>query len=515
MVFTTRDCNKGFYQKLNMVLKNAMTMTILLLITWSSAQEHVVYLQSADQIDHQGAVWRENTTVYVNLTLELCRFSEHVGFNHRCYNGKFLGPPIVVFQGDTLVMTISNTLGPDRGRLFFNEVHWPNHTSMHFHGVHASPDEDDVFDEVKPGHTKTFVLNVEDNHYPGLHWYHPHWHGNSAYQIMSGLHGIFMVEAKDPEHFYPPFLRQMRQVVLVISHIKIFSFDKDDYHGLVEYHREMTDQVDLDLELDYALYNNTFVVNGKYQPVVQVEVNTWTWFRILYAGHSSILPLKFNSTTCVHYAIAVDGVFLEEPLQQQAYYIFPGSRLDLAVYCEEAGESTVEFWKDPDNIWIYSGVDSADDQVIWMVETTEDTLSSSVSLTIDEYEAPGRPNYLDSLMEYQDEELAGKYTIESVYFDYNSFFGFNDRHWTGSGNSTIFILELGKVYELTFTSNLAVHPIHVHVNHMQVMRDDEVAWSEFDTHALHQHGTWRGMRIAQLCSFCSQFSCLRYNLLDF
>eukprot|EP00475_Leptophrys_vorax_P034766 TRINITY_DN5655_c0_g2_i1.p1 TRINITY_DN5655_c0_g2~~TRINITY_DN5655_c0_g2_i1.p1 ORF type:complete len:176 (+),score=22.27 TRINITY_DN5655_c0_g2_i1:78-530(+) len=70
-------------------------------------------------------------------------------------------------------------------------------------------------------------------------------------------------------------------------------------------------------------------------------------------------------------------------------------------------------------------------------------------------------------------------------------YGFNGVNWDGSGNSSLFTLELGKVYELTFTTELAVHPIHVHINHMQVVNDTQVAWSSFDTHAMHTIGTWR------------------------
>eukprot|EP00475_Leptophrys_vorax_P043234 TRINITY_DN8258_c0_g1_i1.p1 TRINITY_DN8258_c0_g1~~TRINITY_DN8258_c0_g1_i1.p1 ORF type:complete len:565 (+),score=108.74 TRINITY_DN8258_c0_g1_i1:95-1696(+) len=436
-------------------------------------------------------MFRDGHNVYVNLTVDICQYNEHITFYTRCYNGDFLGPTITVRQGDVLYVYLVNNLQDETGDELENEMHWPNHTSLHFHGIHAAPHEDNPFDSVGPGENRTIIVHIEDDHYPGTHWYHAHYHGNGAYQIFGGLHGAFIIEPRNRDAFYTDFLKNMRPIVVVLSNLKMFSWDNGGWHGFVEYHDFIGDEVDLALTIDHSKYNNTFAVNGKYQPYIDIAVNEWIWLRLVNAGASLIVPLKFNSTQCQHYAIAVDGVFLEEPVDMNAYYIFPGSRLDVAVKCAEFGNHSVQFWKDPDNIWIYREVDSGEDVILFTLEA--DRLHDGPSMEIGSYQAPEKPAYLDDLRDYPADEIAGRYDIRSVFVsEDDDWFGFNDDvRWDGSGNSTLFSLEVGKVYEITFTTQMAVHPIHVHVNHMQIVNDTEVEWSSFSTHAMHQIGTWR------------------------
>jgi FtsP/CotA-like multicopper oxidase with cupredoxin domain len=440
--------------------------------------------------------------VYVTLTLDVCRYSEHISFNTRCFNGEFVGPEITVKQGDVLHVTVINNLGPESSDFApMNELHYPNHTSLHFHGIHASPHEDNIFEIIEPGENATLTIHIGFEHYPGTHWYHAHYHGSSAFQIFSGLHGAFIIEPREPQVFYSEFFKQLRPVVLVFSNLKMYSFDNKEWHGFIEYQELIGDTMDMDLEMDYSLHNNTFAINGKYQPNVELAVGKWVWLRMINAGASLIIPMVFNSSDCEEYAIGVDGVFLDQPIELSAYYIFPGSRLDVAVRCHAPGLHSVQFWKDPDNIWIYRGVDSGDDQLLFQLEAVGER--EGTSLSIRDYVVPQKPEYLRDLTSVPDHEIAARFTIDSDFIDEDwDFFGLNHQRWAGSGNSTLFTMEIGKVYEILFTTDLAVHPIHVHINHMQIVTDEEVAWSNFSTHAMHQVGTWRGN---PLFCFCSPF----------
>eukprot|EP00475_Leptophrys_vorax_P039525 TRINITY_DN7155_c0_g2_i1.p1 TRINITY_DN7155_c0_g2~~TRINITY_DN7155_c0_g2_i1.p1 ORF type:complete len:561 (-),score=108.72 TRINITY_DN7155_c0_g2_i1:217-1899(-) len=439
--------------------------------------------------DEDGGVmiWREGPFVYVNLTVDICRYSEHISFNTRCYNGRFLGPTITVMQGDLLTVYLTNNLGPETSEKEWNQIGWPNHTSLHFHGLHASPDEDNSFREVGPGENATIVIHISDDHYPGTHWYHAHYHGSSVYQIQGGLHGAFIIEPSDPDTFYPAFLKDMREIVLVMSNLRMFAWDNEDYRGQMEYYEIINDEVEIDLDIDYSQHNNTIVINGKYQPFIDIAVGEWTWLRLINAGTAMILPLKFNSTKCEHHAIAVDGVFLDEPMEMFTYYVFPGSRVDIAVRCSEYGNHSVQYWKDPDNFWIYRGVDSGDNDLIFTLEA--DRMHAGTSLPLSEYRAPDKPDYLYDLRQIPTEEIVARHTISSDFLDDN--IGFNGSPWGGSGNTVLFPMEVDKVYELTFVTDLFVHPIHIHINHMQVINDTESDWSHFETHALHSVGTWR------------------------
>eukprot|EP00475_Leptophrys_vorax_P024937 TRINITY_DN3463_c0_g1_i3.p1 TRINITY_DN3463_c0_g1~~TRINITY_DN3463_c0_g1_i3.p1 ORF type:complete len:573 (-),score=119.10 TRINITY_DN3463_c0_g1_i3:479-2197(-) len=460
------------------------------LLLYEQRVNHFSYNGSVYDNGGNRIVWREGTVVYVNLTIDICRYNEHIAFNTRCYNGKYLGPTIHAKQGDTLVVYLLNRLGPETGEEEDNDSHWPNTTALHFHGIHASPFQENVMEACGPGQNLTLTIRIEDDHYPGTHWYHAHYHGSSHYQVMGGLHGAFIIEPYDAQIVFPEFIRRLRPIVMVISSLKMYAYDNGGWHGYVEYYEGIGDNIDLDLVMDYSKYNNTFVINGKYQPYVGISTNEWVWLRLINAGNGLIVPLRFNSSHCEHFVIGVDGVFLDEPTSLFAYYILAGSRFDIIVKCMELGNHPVQFYKDPDAEWAFAGVDSADDQLLFTLEARK--LADAEPLPLELYHAPTKPEYLTSLMDIPTDEIAGRFTVYSNWYDEDEEkFGFNGQNWQGTTKSTVFTLELGKVYEITFTTELAVHPIHIHVNNFQIINDTQVAWSTFDTYSVHQLGTWR------------------------
>merc|ERR1712176_831853 len=51
--------------------------------------------------------------------------------------------------------------------------------------------------EVLPQQEFTYVINIPEDHEPGLHWVHPHHHGSSTLQLVGGAALALIV--KDPE----------------------------------------------------------------------------------------------------------------------------------------------------------------------------------------------------------------------------------------------------------------------------------------------------------------------------
>lgn len=96
------------------------------------------------------------------------------------YNGMSPGPTLRVHPGDTLSITIVNEL--DRP------------TSLHTHGLHVSPDQDNPFVMVEPGTSRTYRYDIPPTHEAGTFWYHPHVHGLTAEQVSSGLFGALIIE---------------------------------------------------------------------------------------------------------------------------------------------------------------------------------------------------------------------------------------------------------------------------------------------------------------------------------
>ena len=108
-------------------------------------------------------------------------FSGATGFPEFVYdNVDGVAPTIRVNPGDTIVMNVSDQLGKTSGDKF--------DINIHFHGMGSSPHSpgDDVLGMLaRPGQSLHYVVHIPKNQEPGLYWYHPHVHGQTAYQVGS------------------------------------------------------------------------------------------------------------------------------------------------------------------------------------------------------------------------------------------------------------------------------------------------------------------------------------------
>jgi len=99
------------------------------------------------------------------------------------YNGKVVGPTLVIHAGDHLTINLVNNL--------------KQATSLHTHGLHVSPDQDNPFLMVEPGQSLAYNYDIPKNQQAGTFWYHPHMHGLTAEQVASGLSGAIIVANQD------------------------------------------------------------------------------------------------------------------------------------------------------------------------------------------------------------------------------------------------------------------------------------------------------------------------------
>jgi FtsP/CotA-like multicopper oxidase with cupredoxin domain len=93
---------------------------------------------------------------------------------------------------------------PKTGRIYgYHRTPW-NETNMHFHGLNVSPKapSDDVVNVLICPVTSfvhaneyTYVLDIPADEPPGNYWYHPHPHGESDHQLLSGLTGVIIVDS--------------------------------------------------------------------------------------------------------------------------------------------------------------------------------------------------------------------------------------------------------------------------------------------------------------------------------
>jgi len=149
----------------------------------------------------------------VSLTLTAAEAPD--GRASMSYNGAAEPPTIRVRPGDRLKIAYVNdlpvhsaekcALGPCMDMI-----------NLHFHGMEVSPQApgDDVLTMLaEPGQTLHYDVHVPANHPPGLFWFHPHPHGESAEQDMDGMSGAIVVEGIDR---YVPAVHSLRERVLVV-----------------------------------------------------------------------------------------------------------------------------------------------------------------------------------------------------------------------------------------------------------------------------------------------------------
>jgi suppressor of ftsI len=162
----------------------------------------------------------------------------------RSYNGTVPGTKIVVRPGDRLEVTVENRLSPYETTAWkhdHNVPHALNTTNLHLHGMDVIPH---LFDPVgtsdpkasmiaiEPGETFHYTFDIPADHPSGLFWYHPHHHGSTAVQAVSGMAGVVIVEGPIDE---VPEIAAARDELLVISDIGLFESDAEGEAGVWTY----------------------------------------------------------------------------------------------------------------------------------------------------------------------------------------------------------------------------------------------------------------------------------------
>jgi len=111
----------------------------------------------------------------------------------------FVGPTVEIRPGETLRMTLRNTLPPDStcepSGGSANTPNCFNGTNMHTHGLWINPagNSDNVLISIDPGVDFQYEYNVPPDHPAGTFWYHPHRHGSTALQVSSGMAGALII----------------------------------------------------------------------------------------------------------------------------------------------------------------------------------------------------------------------------------------------------------------------------------------------------------------------------------
>jgi len=359
-------------------------------------------------------------TTYTTLTVKKCEWNiaNVVTLTTRCYCYQWKGTEKCTIPGPTLVFTngsngyvnISNKLIGDDAYPLKDVIedlvsHDPDVTNLHTHGLHVDPAVDDVVDIfINPGYYQHYPFFIPSDHYPGLHWYHAHWHGSVTFQVHGGLIGALLVNRENNKGLDASFVN-MKTKLLVLHSVHLSNdtnryllngdgtcnctnytdwFDVGDAHSsvsltlfhlttvcdewcdmlCVQRHHSATEPrqvfnksnnndifinvVQADgVTFDHGM--SAFLVNGQYQPTINIETNEWLRLRILNADAQGSYLLHFEQNSgCEYHYIGADGIFFDSPRNmsmipyQYQVYVSMAGRVEVVLRCSNSGLFTVK-----------------------------------------------------------------------------------------------------------------------------------------------------------------------------
>ena len=212
------------------------------------------------------------------------------------YNGQVPAPILEANVGDTIRLTLTNQLDTP--------------TNLHYHGLHISPQIDDVFREVAPGESYTYEFQIPPNHPAITGWYHPHYHLNVAPQVFGGLAGPLIIRGDLDE---VPELREAEESLLVLQ-------DFDPQGTLREPHA---------LGKKWGREGTLLTASGQQNPVINLPQNGLLRLRLINASASRIYQLQLPEHPW--FLIATDRGAIAEPTELETLSLSPGERAELLI----------------------------------------------------------------------------------------------------------------------------------------------------------------------------------------
>lgn len=221
------------------------------------------------------------------------------------YNGQVPGPTLRVKLGETVRVKFTNNL--------------PQETTIHWHGVRLPNAMDGVpfitQKPVQPGETFVYEFTPKD---AGTFWFHPHVRASE--QVERGLYGVLVVEDAQP-------LPYSRELVWVVDDWLL----KD---GAI--YPEFNTRHDLAMD---GRWGNMITINGRTDTVVKVQPGERLRIRMLNSSNGRVYAPDFGDLDAT--IIAVDGLYVREPIPARGFELAPGNRIDVDVTFDKS--TTVPF----------------------------------------------------------------------------------------------------------------------------------------------------------------------------
>lgn len=212
------------------------------------------------------------------------------------YNGNFVGPTLRLSPGDSLHLKLKNEL--------------KQHTNVHYHGMHVSPNgnSDNIFLMIHTGETFDYVLDLPANHDVGTFWYHSHMHMDSESQVFGGLSGVLIVDGL--EQRLPAPYRSITQHLFALKDLQV-------QDGAI-----ISDNINSDAP-------TVRTVNGLVQPVLDMRPGETQLWRLANISADIYYDAAFAAQPFV--VVAEDGSPVEAYWTAYNLIMPPGKRFDVIV----------------------------------------------------------------------------------------------------------------------------------------------------------------------------------------
>lgn len=246
----------------------------------------------------------------------------------RTWNGFLGGPTLRVKPGDRLVVELINELPPNTDPMppDHNTPHHFNSINLHTHGLHVSPEQDDVLLSLRPGETYTYTYDIPSDHPCGTFWYHAHKHGATAMHLFSGMAGLLIVEGEVDND---PLVASATDLDFVIQELNLGGYGTETDTSTVY---EVPDYVKPG---PFSQRDSFLLVNGEFQPTVTVEPGRTFRLRVLNASVRQAMPLSIPGAKLS--VLSQDGITMQEALFVDSITLAPANRADLLIKFEQTG----------------------------------------------------------------------------------------------------------------------------------------------------------------------------------
>jgi FtsP/CotA-like multicopper oxidase with cupredoxin domain len=212
------------------------------------------------------------------------------------HNGTVPGPTLRVRLGETLRVRFTNRL--------------PQPTTIHWHGVRVPNAMDGVphatQPPVAPGETFIYEFTPKD---AGTFWFHPHL--RSSEQVERGLYGVLIVDDAHP-------LPYSRDAVWVLD-----DWLRDERGQIIEQFNTPRDL------MHDGRWGNFVTVNSTMRETLAVASGERIRLRLLNSANGRVFKPDFSGLDAK--VIAIDGLYLREPIDPRGFEIAPGNRVDLDI----------------------------------------------------------------------------------------------------------------------------------------------------------------------------------------